>query len=199
VAARRPEVAYFEASPSTINAGGCSTLSWGVDYAAAVYLDGEGVGDHDTRQVCPPTTTAYTLYATSAGGEDTRTVTVTVIEAATATPIVDTAPPDVSGLDADPDSITANGECSGKQTTVSVNVSDPSGVAGVVAYWTLESQSGQRNMTPQSGGVYQVVLGPFSISAAPANLAISVVARDMVGNSTSPVGPVNVSVSYCIG
>jgi len=76
----RAEIAYFEANPSTINAGGCSTLRWGVDYAAAVYLDGEGVFDHDERQVCPPTTTTYTLYATSGGGDDQESVTVTVTQ-----------------------------------------------------------------------------------------------------------------------
>jgi hypothetical protein len=78
--ARRPEIAYFEANPSTINAGGCSTIRWGVDYAAAVYLDSEGVGDHDERQVCPATTTTYTLYATSGGGDDQESVTVTVTQ-----------------------------------------------------------------------------------------------------------------------
>jgi hypothetical protein len=96
--ARRPEIAYFEASPSTINAGGCSTLSWGVDYAAAIYLDGEGVFDHDDRQVCPATTTTYTLYATSAGGDDQGTAIVTVIEAPTPTPIEDNTPPSISDI-----------------------------------------------------------------------------------------------------
>ena len=194
---RRAEIAYFEANPSTINATQCSTLSWGVEYAAAVYLDGQGVIDHGTQQVCPASTTPYTLYARSTGGDDTRTVTVTVIEAATATPIVDTAPPDVSGLDADPASICANGEIPGKQTTVSVNVYDPSGVAGVVAYWTLASQSGQAPMTPIDGGVYEVVLGPFDDTG---NLVITVVARDTVNNSTPPVGPITVAVPMpCLG
>lgn len=76
--ARRAEIAYFEANPSTINAGECSTLSWAVDYAAEVYLDGEGVTTPDSRQVCPATDTIYTLSASSAGGDDQESVTVTV-------------------------------------------------------------------------------------------------------------------------
>ena len=114
---------------------------------------------------------------------------------------MDTTAPYVSNLDADPDSITANAyQCNGTQTTVSVFADDPSGVASVRAYWTLESQSGQVDMTPQGGGLYEAVLGPFSISAAPANLLISFVARDTVGNSSSPpVGPITVGVTYCIG
>jgi len=202
---RRAEIAYFEANPGTINAGGCSTLSWGVEYAAAVYLDSQGVIDHDTQQVCPATTTTYTLFATSGGGDDQDTVTVKVIQPPTPTPIVtavvvDNIPPYVADLNADPWDITAPGsQCSGTATTVSVYAEDPSGVAAVVAYWTLESQSGQVNMTSYGGGVYEAVLGPFSISAAPANLAISFVASDTLDNSTGPVGPINVGVTFCIG
>jgi hypothetical protein len=202
---RRAEIAYFQADPSTINFGWCSTLSWGVEYAAAVYLDGQGVIDHGTQQVCPATTTAYTLYATSAGGDDQETATVTVIEEPTPTPIVtavvvDNIPPYVSDLDADPDSIMEIGwQCSGGTTTVSVLADDPSGVAGVRAYWTLESQSGQVDMTPQGGFVYKAVLGPFDISAPPANLLVSFVAWDTVGNSTPYVGPITVAVTSCIG
>ena len=203
--ARRAEIAYFGADPSTINFGGCSTLSWGVEYAAAVYLDGQGVGDHATQQVCPASSTTYTLYATSAGGDAQATATVTVIEEPTPTPIVtavvvDNIPPYVSDLDADPASIMEIGsQCSGKPTTVSVYAEDPSGVAGVRAYWTLESQSGQVDMTPQGGGVYKAVLGPFDISAPPGNLLVSFVAWDTVGNSTPYVGPITVAVTSCIG
>jgi hypothetical protein len=203
--ARPAEIAYFEANPGTINAGDCSTIRWGVDYAAAVYLDGEGVVGHDERQVCPPATTTYTLYATSGGGDAQQTATVTVIQAPSPTPIITTVvvdgiPPYITDLNANPWNITAAGsDCSGTATTVSVYAEDPSGVAAVVAYWTLESQSGQVNMTSYGGGVYEAALGPFTISAAPANLAVSFVAWDTLNNSTGPVGPINVGVAFCIG
>jgi hypothetical protein len=45
-----------------------------------VWLDGEGVGQHDGRDKCPGSTTTYTLVARSAGGEDTDSVTVTVAQ-----------------------------------------------------------------------------------------------------------------------
>jgi len=205
---RAAHIAYFEANPSTIDEGGCSTLSWGVEYAAEVYLDGEGVVDHDTRQVCPSSTTTYSLFAKSLGGEQSASATVTVIEVPTPTPKVsiitpepiDITPPDVSNLTADPNSIRAVGFQCGepKTTTVSVMVSDPSGVASVVAHWTLESQSGQEDMAPYGGGLYRVELGSFSIVGSIADLRISVVARDTAGNPTSPVGPVTVGVS-CLG
>jgi len=199
--ARRAEIAYFGADPSTINFGGCSTLSWGVEYAAAVYLDGQGVGDHATQQVCPASSTTYTLYATSAGGDAQATATVTVIEEPTPTPIVtaivvDNIPPYVSNLDADPDSVQQAGCLGTNTTTVSVFADDPSGVAGVRAYWALASQSGQVDMSPQGGGWWEAVLGPFSELGT---VQISFVAWDTIGNSSSPpVGSINVGV-FCIG
>jgi hypothetical protein len=47
---------------------------------SAVYFDGEGVGDHDSRQKCPGQTASYTLRAVGPGGEDTADVTVTVTQ-----------------------------------------------------------------------------------------------------------------------
>jgi len=191
--AMRAEIAYFEANPGTINAGGCSTLRWGVEYAAAVYLDGEGVIDHDERQVCPPSTTTYTLYATSGGGDAQDTATVTVIQAPTATPpptstpMVDTDAPRIDGPYADPDSITANGcGCPGGQTTVSAYVNDPSGVAKVEAHWDFGGGVGTGGddaaMNPQGGGLYQIVLGPFDDTG---QLWIIVQAWDTLDNATS--------------
>jgi hypothetical protein len=45
-----------------------------------VYLDGEGVGGHDSRQRCPDSTTTYTLRALGPGGESTADATVEVTE-----------------------------------------------------------------------------------------------------------------------
>jgi hypothetical protein len=77
---RPPNIVSFQANPSSVQAGNCTTLSWAVEgRITAVYLDGEGVGDHDSRQRCPAQTTNYRLRAVGPGGEttDTRTVTVT--------------------------------------------------------------------------------------------------------------------------
>lgn len=53
---------------------------------SGVWLDGEGVGDHDARDKCPSSTTTFTLVARSPGGEDTDSVTVTVTQQPTPTP-----------------------------------------------------------------------------------------------------------------
>jgi hypothetical protein len=195
---RAPEIEYFVAEPSTINTGGCSTLSWGVDYATEVYLDGEGVVDHGTRQVCPASTTTYSLLAKSPGHERSASATVTVIEEPTPTPIVTFEVPDfeapyVSNLNADPTSIRANiFPCTGQQTTVSVFADDPSGVASVTTYWWLGSQYGEKNLNPVGGGWYEAVLGPFDTTGT---LQVWVVARDTLGNSNDPpVGPTYVEV-----
>ena len=156
--AMRAEIAYFEANPGTINAGGCSTLRWGVEYAAAVYLDGEGVIDHDERQVCPPSTTTYTLYATSGGGDAQDTATVTVIQAPTATPIVDTDPPVIRPFWADPESIDCH-----ETTTVKAVITDPSGVLEAAVMWGWEPNQFEAYvyMVHAGGDQYEKVLGPF--------------------------------------
>ncbi len=45
-----------------------------------VYFDGEGVGDHDSRQKCPTQTKSYNLRAVGPGGESNQSVTVTVTQ-----------------------------------------------------------------------------------------------------------------------
>jgi hypothetical protein len=59
-----------------------------VEGATAVYLDGEGVVGHDSRDECPDQTTEYTLRAVGLGGETITTVTVSVTQ-----PPVDTEGP----------------------------------------------------------------------------------------------------------
>ena len=77
-----PEIS-FRADRTNIEAGECTTLRWDVEHVKAVYLDGEGVAGHDTRQVCPAQTTKYTLRVVTADGDVYRTVTITVTPACT--------------------------------------------------------------------------------------------------------------------
>jgi hypothetical protein len=178
-----------------------------------IYFDGEGATSPDSRSKCPSQTTSYTLVARGPGGETSASVTVTVTrrptptpttKPPTPTPIVTASIPDfdapyVSNLAANPSSITASStDCTGGKTTVSVFADDPSGVAGVVAYWWLGLYSGEKNMNPVGGGRYEAVLGPFDITGT---LQVWFVARDTVGYSNDPpVGPIDVNVyAYCIG
>ena len=75
-----PEISYFTGSPTSINHGDSSTLSWSVANASSVHIS-SGIGPVATtgfRSVSPAATTTYTLTATNSYGPNTRTVTVTV-------------------------------------------------------------------------------------------------------------------------
>jgi len=79
-----PQIEYFQANPSVISSGGCSTLEWGaVTNATEASIDQGigGVGTPGTRSVCPTETTTYVLTATGPGGSTTASATVTVTAA----------------------------------------------------------------------------------------------------------------------
>lgn len=80
-----PEVS-FTVDSGVIEAGSCTMLRWQVANVSAVYLDGAGVSGTGIREVCPAQTATYTLRVEYPGGQESRTVTVTVEPpAATAT------------------------------------------------------------------------------------------------------------------
>jgi hypothetical protein len=202
----RAVIAYFQANPTTINEGGCSTLSWGVDYADAVYLDGEGVVGHDDRQVCPGTTTTYTLFAAAGGGDDQATAMVTVIQQPTPTHTptepVDNAKPTISDVSLSqsrlhtyPDNCGTGGcPCT---LILSARVTDESGVVAVVATLQLAGSSqGSRIMNQSAPDVYAAELGPFT---KPGELVITIVTQDWYANTAEQVlFPVTVWDS-CVG
>jgi hypothetical protein len=79
-----PQIEYFQASPSTINVGGCATLQWGrVTNATEASIEPEigGVGTPGSQQVCPLETTTYFMTSTGPGGTTQAAATVTVIGA----------------------------------------------------------------------------------------------------------------------
>ena len=68
------------ASPPSIDKGKCADLTWSSTNASAVSID-QGIGSvaaGGSRQVCPPTTTQYTVTAMGDGGTKTASTTVTV-------------------------------------------------------------------------------------------------------------------------
>lgn len=70
----------FTANPASIEKGKCSTLSWTTTETTSVSID-EGVGTvapSGNRDVCPESTTAYTLTAIGPGGEATSSAMVNV-------------------------------------------------------------------------------------------------------------------------
>jgi hypothetical protein len=162
---RRAEIAYFEAYPSNISAGGCTTLRWGVEYATEVYLDGDGAGDHETRQVCPQSTTTYTLLARSPGGEAQSSITVTVAELPTPTPAPDSAGPEITNVERSADVIYfPYPNCGPVLVTFTTRVSDPSGVDRVRLVYSVDGGGLQvKDMSPAGGQSYQVELKPSQV------------------------------------
>ena len=73
-----PPNVNFSVNQNTLPFGQCATLRWDVDNVRAVYVDGQGVGGHDSRQVCPSSTTTYNLRAVTSSGDINRSVTVNV-------------------------------------------------------------------------------------------------------------------------
>lgn len=70
----------FSANPTSISAGGSSTLSWSTSNATSVTID-NGIGSVATsgsQSVSPTATTTYTLTATGPGGSATATATVSI-------------------------------------------------------------------------------------------------------------------------
>jgi hypothetical protein len=69
----------FRADRTSISAGECATLRWDVDNVTAVYLDGQGVGGHESRQVCPTATQTYNLTVSRQdGSQQQASVTIQV-------------------------------------------------------------------------------------------------------------------------
>ena len=73
-------IGTFSSSPSTINPGGTSTLSWSVTGANSVSID-QGIGlvnAAGTRTIAPASTTVYTISATNYAGTITQSAVTTV-------------------------------------------------------------------------------------------------------------------------
>ena len=74
-------IQLFQASPSTIQPGGTSTLSWIIQGATSATISpapGSVNASQGSAQVSPAATTTYTLTATGPGGTANATVVVTV-------------------------------------------------------------------------------------------------------------------------
>lgn len=78
----KPVINSFTASPSSINLGASSTLSWSVSYATQITIDNGigGVSASGSTTVNPTETTTYTLTASNSAGQVSRSVTVEIKE-----------------------------------------------------------------------------------------------------------------------
>jgi serine/threonine protein kinase/formylglycine-generating enzyme required for sulfatase activity len=103
-----PFVNMFAASPSSIRAGESALLEWQVPNATGVRVD-PGLGarpGNGTLRVFPTETTTYTLVATGAGGEVSRSIVVQVTKPAPVPAnVTPDPPPAVFSFSATPSSI----------------------------------------------------------------------------------------------
>jgi outer membrane protein OmpA-like peptidoglycan-associated protein len=74
--------ASIAVGPSSVDSGGCANLTWATAGATDVSIDsGVGsVGASGSKQVCPTSTTKYTVTANGPGGSSTGSTTLTVNE-----------------------------------------------------------------------------------------------------------------------
>jgi hypothetical protein len=71
----------FSADDYQLAEGACTVLRWRAQGVNAVYLNGEGVAGEDTKNVCPPTTTTYTLRVVGSDNTSSyQSITIAVVE-----------------------------------------------------------------------------------------------------------------------
>jgi len=129
-----PTIVSFQANPAQVQEGQCTTLSLAVEgFISEVWLDGEGVRDHDSRDRCPSETTTYTLRAKGPGGEVSESLTVSVL--------TDNDGPSIGNVGQSVNSVYC---VSGtKEIEISAGVEDPSGVRSVDLYCTHSDGGGE--------------------------------------------------------
>ena len=77
-----PVINSFTVSPSSINLGESSTLSWSTENATTVTINQEVVSTSGERNVSPEETTTYVLTAKNSAGETQQSCTVEIVNRA---------------------------------------------------------------------------------------------------------------------
>ncbi len=75
---RSGQASIFWADKASVAPGECTVLRWQIDNVISVFFEGQPTTGNDTRNVCPSTTTTYTLRVTSSAGTQDYTMTVQV-------------------------------------------------------------------------------------------------------------------------
>lgn len=82
-----PPTVSVSASPTTINAGQSSTITWSSSNASSCTYDGLSWPVSGSQSVSPTATKTYTLSCSNAGGTTSRSVTITVKSASSTPPL----------------------------------------------------------------------------------------------------------------
>jgi hypothetical protein len=177
-----PVITEFSSNPSTINAGGTSTLLWNVTGANSVSID-QGIGQVNvagTRVVSPATSTVYTISATNSAGTVTRSAVTTVYSA---------SPPPTTSTSFAVTGIIANTEPSNHTGCFTLYANITANGPGTATYkWERSDGSGYSytwNVTFPTAGTQKITL-PVEMSALPSGLyrAHVLTPNDTVSNST---------------
>jgi hypothetical protein len=142
----------FVATPPSINQGASSTLSWSTSNCHSVTLNHSNVSINGNQTVTPNNTTTYTLRAFNSSGvlQDTKTITVTVIQPQACT---------INNFTANPTSINQ-----GASSTLSWNTSNCNNVtisnlgynvptSGIQQIWPNQTTTYTLTATGSSGSV----------------------------------------------
>jgi predicted small secreted protein len=140
-----PTINSFTASPTSINSGTSSTVSWAAAGATTIAITPgtfTSTSMSGSTSMSPTTTTIYTLTATNAAGSTTSTLTITVTSGSKPKPVI-------SSFTAVPPSIP-----SGSDSTLSWATTGATSIAITPGTFTSTSASGSTSVSPSATTTY---------------------------------------------
>lgn len=188
-ASPKPTITSFAASPTSINSGAGSTLSWATTGATTIAITPgtfTSTAASGSLTVTPTATTTWTLTATNASGSTTATAMVTV----NAPPPI----PTITSFTADPTSINA-----GASSTLSWVTTGATGIAITPGTFTSTSASGSTAVTPTATTTWTLTATNASGSAtSTATVTINASGSPLAITTTScPGGTQGASYAGC--
>jgi hypothetical protein len=201
----------------SLTLGSCTTLRWDALHVDQLLLNGEAVAFTGSRQICPVSTSAYTLRGISTDGTPEVSFVINVsapsapAEPATPEPAApapaDTTGPNLGGLQLSTAKVFDNASCGPDNITVTTLVQDTGGVSKIELHYhaRTNSESGAwrvKNMTAGSGGNYYATLGIADFTASllnftPGRVDVLVKAWDSSGNVSQSV-QMSFETDYCL-
>ena len=190
-------IALFDANPASINAGGCSSLSWSVTGATTVSLDNTPVNGSGTIQVCPCVSSSYQLKIDKTDGSTEYLLTEVKVNGSCTTPATPTFTPDAPVATTPPPDL--NGPYIGYTNLVfescivygQAEISDPSGVGTAKFGYNLNGGGWLWIwMQDIGGGMWQSEVGidlGGGIGTVIGEIEYQITSMDSLGNETYSV------------
>jgi hypothetical protein len=175
-----PAITSFAASPTSINSGSSSVLSWAATGATSISMSPGSFSStfpNGSFSVSPTATTTYTLTAINSVGSKTATATVTVAANPPGKPTINT-------FGANPTSI-----ASGSSSTLAWTTSGATTIAITPGTFTSTSANGSTNVSPAATTTY-------TLTATNAAGSTTATAKVTV---TASGGPLAITTTSCPG